>query len=70
MLNHNEQLITVNGCVGMWKSPSNGTTAVFPTTDERYAVVRMDGMKVLKCFDGKLHARRYNALIHGQRLGE
>ena len=52
----------------------DGGTMVKETTDGRFAVVGTKPaagvLRLVKVFADKLHARRYNFAIHGDKLGE
>lgn len=48
-----------------------GGTAVYPTVSGEFAVVNFrDGLRLIKVFQDKLQARRYNFAINDDFLGE
>lgn len=56
--------------LGVWGEPGE-RTCVRRTDDGRFVVITCEAeTRVIKVFTDALHARRYNAAIHGGSLGE
>lgn len=55
-------------CLGIM-GPSDNRTVVRKTTDNRFVVMTAaKPYRVIKAFADSMHARRYNAAIHGETI--